>query len=174
MIQGEGIEELVQLLKRRGAYLYHACQLVDFQSYLNLGGIPSRAHIESMEQSYTQFDTDESDRTSKVWDKVFANLQDFSFTFARGGPAVPNTYGPILFQIQPEALHDVTDVAICLRSAGVMEGSSTTCRRSLAPKALTTTLYIRTYATVTRDRQPSLDSEHGGKRSVADREGFRV
>jgi hypothetical protein len=33
---------------------------------------------------------------------------------------------------------------------------------------------VRTYATVTRDRQPSLDSEHGGKRSVADREGFRV
>jgi hypothetical protein len=39
---------------------------------------------------------------------------------------------------------------------------------------LANNLSNRTYATVTRDRQPSLDSEHGGKRSVADREGFRV
>lgn len=118
MIQGEEIKELVQLLEQRGAYLYHACQLLDFQSYLNVGGIPSRAYLESMGQSYTPFDTDEKDRIRGVWDKVFANLSDFGFFFAVGYNAVPNTYGPILFQIKPEALHDATDVGICLRSAG--------------------------------------------------------
>lgn len=118
MLQGEGITELVRLLEQRRAYLYHACQLVDFQSYLNLGGIPSRAYLESMEQCYTVFDTDPSDHTNNVWNKVFANLSDFGFTFAWGGAAVPNTYGPIVFQVKPEALFEATDVAICLRSAG--------------------------------------------------------
>ncbi|HZH38949.1 MAG TPA: hypothetical protein VEX17_02685 [Bacillales bacterium] len=118
MFQGEEIEKLVELLKKRRAYLYHACQLLDFQSYLNVGGIPSRSHLERNSQPYTPFETDHSDHTNSVWDKVFTNVSDFGFTFAGGGPAVPNTYGPILFKIRPEALLEATDVAICLRSAG--------------------------------------------------------
>lgn len=118
MFKGEGIKELVKLLKDRGSNLYHACQLVDFQSYLNVGGIPSRAHLESNKQLYTRFETDEKDRSRLVWDKVFSNLEDFGRTFAYGKPAVPNPFGPILFQINPEALYEATDVAICLRSAG--------------------------------------------------------
>jgi len=118
MFQGEEINELVKLLTNRGVYLYHACQLIDFQSYLKLGGIPSRAHLESNEKPYTKFKTDENDRANDDWDKVFANLSDFGFTFAGGYDAVPNIYGPILFQIKPEVFYEATDVAICLRSAG--------------------------------------------------------
>ncbi|WP_449420489.1 hypothetical protein [Phormidium nigroviride] len=118
MFQGKEIKELVDLLKNRGAYLYHACQLIDFQSYLKLGGIPSRAHLESNEKPYTPFKTDQNDRANDDWDKVFANLSDFGFPFAGGYDAVPNTYGPILFQIKPEVFCEATDVAICLRSAG--------------------------------------------------------
>jgi len=118
MFQGEEIEKLVELLKKRRAYLYHACQLLDFQSYLNVGGIPSRSHLERNSQPYTPFESDQSDHTNSVWDKVFTNVSDFGFTFAGGGPAVPNTFGPILFKIRPEALLEATDVAICLRSAG--------------------------------------------------------
>jgi hypothetical protein len=118
MFQGEEIQKLVELLKERDAYLYHACQLLDFQSYLNVGGIPSRSHLESNRQLYTGFETDEKDRSRQVWDKVFGNLEDFGRTFASGKPAVPNPFGPILFQIKPEALYEATDVAICLRSAG--------------------------------------------------------
>lgn len=118
MFQGEEINELVKLLKNRGVYLYHACQLIDFQSYLKVGGIPSRAHLESNSQPYTPFKTDQNDRANSDWDKVFANLSDFGFTFAGGYDAVPNIYGPILFQIKPEVFYEATDVAICLRSAG--------------------------------------------------------
>lgn len=118
MFQGEKIKELVELFQRRDAYLYHACQLLDFQSYLNVGGIPSRSHLESNSHPYTPFKTDQNDRANDDWDKVFANLSDFGFTFAGGYDAVPNIYGPILFQIKPEALLEATDVAICLRSAG--------------------------------------------------------
>lgn len=118
MFQGEEIKELVELLKNRGASLYHACQLIDFQSYLKLGGIPSRAHLESNSQPYTPFKTDQNDLANDDWDKVFANLSDFGWTFANGYSAVPNIYGPILFQIKPEVFYEATDVAICLRSAG--------------------------------------------------------
>lgn len=118
MFQREAIKELVELLNNRGAYLYHACQLIDFQSYLKLGGIPSRAHLESNSQPYTPFKTDHNDRANNDWDKVFANLSDFGWTFANGYSAVPNIYGPILFQIKPEVFYEATDVAICLRSAG--------------------------------------------------------
>lgn len=118
MFQGEEIKELVELLNNRGAYLYHACQLIDFQSYLKLGGIPSRSHLESNSQPYTPFKTDENDRANDDWDKVFANLSDFGWTFAKGYDAVPNVYGPILFKIKPEVFYEATDVAICLRSAG--------------------------------------------------------
>jgi len=118
MFQGEEIQKLVELLKERDAYLYHACQLLDFQSYLNVGGIPSRSHLESNSQPYTPFKTDQNDRANDDWDKVFANLSDFGFTFAGGYDAVPNIYGPILLQIKPEVFYEATDVAICLRSAG--------------------------------------------------------
>jgi hypothetical protein len=120
MIVGKEIPELVRLLESRGSCLYHACQLVDFKSYLNLGGIPSRAHLEQMQETFTPFETDAIDRENNVWDKVFANLSDYGQTFARGGKGVPNAFGPIALQIQPAALLEARDVAICLRSAGAV------------------------------------------------------
>ena len=40
MITGNDIQALVRLFEERGVTLYHACQLLDFQSYFELGGIP--------------------------------------------------------------------------------------------------------------------------------------
>lgn len=118
MIEGEDIERLIQLLTERGASVYHACQFLDFQSYLQVGGIPSRAHLEVQGLPFTGFETDDNDQINSVWDNVFLNLSDFGKTFANGYTAVPNPYGPILLRLRPEALHEASDVAICLRSAG--------------------------------------------------------
>lgn len=118
MFTGLEIEELVTLLERRGVSLFHACQYADFRAYLQLGGIPSRALLEQKLQPFTTFETDAHDRQNGVWDKVFVNLADFGEWFARGFCAVPNVYGPIALQLQPAALHEATDVAVCRRSAG--------------------------------------------------------
>ena len=118
MITGNQIQSLVDLFEERRVFLYHACQLVDFESYLSLGGIPSRALLESKQVKFTKFQTDAIDRKNSVWDKVFVNLADFGESFARGDKSVPNPYGPILFQILPSALLETSDVAVCLRSAG--------------------------------------------------------
>jgi hypothetical protein len=118
MIREGQIGELVNLLKSRRASLYHACQLADFRSYLAVGGVPSRACLEGGKQQFTAFETDGTDHSNGVWDKVFVNLSDFGVTFANGGKGVPNPYGPISLKIRPEALLEATDAAICLRSAG--------------------------------------------------------
>ena len=118
MISGNEIQSLVDLLMERDVSLYHACQLIDFDSYLALGGIPSRALLEDKGLPFTPFDTDTNDKANGVWDKVFGNLVDFGKIFANGRPWPPTVYGPIQLQIKPSALLDVSDVAICIRSAG--------------------------------------------------------
>ncbi len=118
MIQGKDIERLVELLKRRRVSLFHACQFLDFQSYFSLGAIPSRAYLEKKVQPFTLFVTDEDDHTKDVWDKVFMNFSDFGKTFSNGHDAVPNTYGPILLQIDPAILREAIDIAICVQPVG--------------------------------------------------------
>jgi hypothetical protein len=118
MFTGNDITTLVEILCARGVYLYHACQFKDYLSYLDLGGIPSRAILEGSNKRFTAFETDSTDKANMVWDKVFVNLHDFGKTFADGHGAVPNPYGPILLKLRAYALLDTLDVAICLRSAG--------------------------------------------------------
>ncbi|MBI2776610.1 MAG: hypothetical protein HYX57_05000 [Chloroflexi bacterium] len=119
MFQGRAqIEAFVAHLKSRDVSLWHACQLRDFRSYLEVGGIPSRSFLEQSRVEFTPFVTDTTDRSAGVWAKVFVNLEDFGASFAHSAEAVPNPYGPIVFQIRPEALLRAADVAVCLRSAG--------------------------------------------------------
>ena len=118
MITGNDIQALVDLFEERQVFLYHACQLIDFESYISLGGIPSRALLESRQVEFTPFQTDAIDRENSMWDKVFVNLSDFGRSFAQGAKNVPNPYGPILFRLRPSALLEASDVAVCLWSAG--------------------------------------------------------
>lgn len=121
MLQGQAIDQLVALLERRRVSFFHACQYVDFCTYLSLGGIPSRALLELERQKFTVFETDVHDRHNGVWDKVFINLSDFGELFAKGLCAVPNPYGPIVIQLKPTALLETRDLAVCLRSAGAAD-----------------------------------------------------
>ena len=111
MFKGNDIEQLVKLFNERGIVLYHACQLADLESYLYLGGIPSRALLESSGSNFTKFASDEVDKKNGVWDKVFLNLSDFGVNFAspknsNASPpkCFPNLYGPVLLIVKPEAL----------------------------------------------------------------------
>lgn len=121
MFSGEAISQVVALLERRNASLVHACQLVDFQSYLRLAGIPSRLLLEDSGLSFTPFESDSSDRSRDVWDKAFLNLSDFGHWFAHGGRNTPNPYGPILLHVGPAALSEASDVAVCLRSVSASD-----------------------------------------------------
>ena len=123
VIHRNQIEPVISLFKRRGVNFYHACQYKDFKTYLKIGGVPSRNLMELRGFPYTTFQTDEQDKNNDVWRKVFGNLSDFGFSFAKGKrrehtAPIPNPYGPILLIFKPEAFYEASDVAICLRSAG--------------------------------------------------------
>lgn len=119
MFVGDEIGALIDLFNKRDVSLFHSCQLQDFQSYLRLGGIPSRQLLSDCGLPFTEFETDCLDRENGVWDKAFLNLQDFGAIFANGKMGVPTVYGPITFAMSPEVLGTAADVAICLRSAGI-------------------------------------------------------
>jgi hypothetical protein len=111
------ISGLVALLDQRQASIWHACQLTDLRSYLQIGGVPSRRRLERERLGFTPFVSDAQDRGNGVWDKVFFNLGDYGRPFAWGMRATPCVYGPIALQFAPRALAGADDVAICLRSA---------------------------------------------------------
>ena len=117
MLRGPQIKTLVDLFNERGVYLYHSCQFVDFQSYLELGGIPSRKKLTQNRKKFTKFESDKLDQTNGVWDKVFLNPCDLGEIFEKGN-GVPTVYGPIHFLVRPEAFLEASDVAFALRSAG--------------------------------------------------------
>ena len=118
MFKNHDIPLLIDLLEKQEVKIYHACQLKDFRSYLKIGGIPSRQFLENMSLPFTQFASDKNDRVNGDWDKVFVNISDFGKFFGQGSIAVPNVYGPILFQLSPKILGEAVDVAVCLKSAG--------------------------------------------------------
>lgn len=117
MLYRDQLSELVELLNRRNVNFYHSCQFIDFKSYLQIGGIPSRKKLTDCGYKFTAFETDDFDHENNVWDKVFLNFQDFGEIFEKG-VGVPTVYGPIQLAVKPEALMKASDVAISLRSAG--------------------------------------------------------
>jgi hypothetical protein len=118
LISGDGLSQVADELSRRKVKLCHACQLADFRSYLQIGGVPSRNTLSTNCLAYTSFDTDANDQESGVWRLVFFNLSDFGHWFAAGKNVVPNPFGPVLLCFDPLVISQATDVSITLRSAG--------------------------------------------------------
>ena len=112
------IREVVDLLERREASIWHACQLRDLQSYLKIGGVPSRQRLEQGRLGFTPFVSDPAARANGLWDKVLFSLGDLGRPFAWGMRATPAPRGPIMLQLAPRALAEAHDLALCLRPRG--------------------------------------------------------
>jgi len=118
----EEIQHLQDIFCERETKIFHACQLQDFESYVKLGGVPSRNKLEKCGLPFTKFDTDDTDKKHGLWDKVFGNFADFGSKFAKStSKSFPNPYGPILLVFTPSSLDHMTDIAISLRSAGARD-----------------------------------------------------
>ena len=115
MLEGKDILTVMNLLEQRRVTLYHACHLIDLESYFKLGGIPSRNLLETEKLAYTSFQTDQARPDDWVWNNVSLQLIDFGNPFARNCNNLPNKYGPILLEIDPAALKEAEGVAVCLR-----------------------------------------------------------
>ena len=84
LINQNALFRVVTELQRRNVKLYHACQLKDLKSYLQIGGIPSRSLLTSKNLPYTPFDTDKGDQQKGTWKLVFFNFSDFGYWFSQG------------------------------------------------------------------------------------------
>lgn len=117
-ITNDEIKELVKYFRENGIKLYHSCQLIDFKSYIELKGIPSRQCLEDNRKSFTPFTSDETDKKKDVWSNVFFNFSDIGGLFhERKLFQTPNVYGPILIEMEPECLLDASEIFILLCSA---------------------------------------------------------
>ncbi len=110
MFDESQMPDVIRVLERREASLWHACQLIDLAAYLRMGGIGSRAALERTGLPFTSMQTDAIDR-------VFCSLDDIGHGFAAGWAMTPNVSGPIALQLAPSVLTEVTDAGFCLRSA---------------------------------------------------------
>jgi hypothetical protein len=116
MFKGDEIQSVITLFEKRRVTLYHACHLIDLESYFELGGIPSRNLLRTENLSFESLGLDQTEPDDWMWDKVPLQLIDFGNQFAREPNNLPNPYGPILLEIDPAALMEAKEVAICLRT----------------------------------------------------------
>jgi len=108
---------ILQSLLRHDIPTYFACQLVDFEAILSIGGIPSKWYQESVGRPPSPQVTDAADKEKGLWNLVFASLQDLGSNFHVNG-RVPNPYGPILLVVSPKWLTGLVDVSVALLSGG--------------------------------------------------------
>lgn len=90
---------------KKHAKIFHAAQLRDFETYVEMGRIAPRSELfERGTAEYTPFgsDADDVDRMGCAND-CFGNLIDQG-NFSRKGNGIPNVYGPITLVFKPEAL----------------------------------------------------------------------
>ena len=114
MLRGNQIAEL---LFRHDTPTYIAAQLREFNAFLKLDGISSRAYQELHGYPPTPQVTDEMDREKGLWDLVFCSMQDHGLSFHVTG-RTPNPYGPILLTLDPNWMRGLSDVEIALLSGG--------------------------------------------------------
>jgi hypothetical protein len=120
MINGSDIETVVRLFKSRNASLYHSCQLVDFESYLQMGAIASEKRLAGKGLPATGRLLDGTDAFRSEENVVFS-LSDHGDAFAKKRYAAPNPDGPIMFQLDPGVLKKVPEIDIYLRPAAGSE-----------------------------------------------------
>ena len=122
------LPEVVRILERREASLWHACQLLDVAAYLRLGGIASGMALARSGLAHGSSQTDASDR-------ILFHLDDIGHGFAGGWATIPALFGPITLQVAPTALADATEAHFNLRSAASMslepQGDSLTDPRTV-------------------------------------------
>jgi hypothetical protein len=118
MLIGNDIGAFIQFLTAHNICFWHACQLIDFQSYCILRGIPSRSLMVQSRLPFTPFESDATDNIRGFDRLVFGNFSDFGQSFQFQGRALPNPYGPIVLKFSPQCFLGSTDIAVCDRSAG--------------------------------------------------------
>lgn len=91
---------MADLLYQHRVSAYHATNLLDLATYLELRAIPSREVLSA--RPFTRFFSDDRDVELGVWDSTFANLANLGNPFwFKSDWNVPNAFGPITLVLNP-------------------------------------------------------------------------
>lgn len=112
--------EVAAVIRSHNAFIYHAHQLLDARHYFNHGGILARS-ILTAQQGFTPFFTDPVDQRYDVFDDVFFNLFDMAVG-AKNGKGIANSYGPILFVFNPDALLEAGETTVSTVTMSQLNG----------------------------------------------------
>ncbi len=83
--------KIIQMLEKRGAHLYHACQVIQFADYLKRGGVPP------VNQNKQHF--------------IRLSFLDKAALFAKDSYHLPDANGPLTLQFEPAILEKAESVA---------------------------------------------------------------
>ncbi len=122
MINASDIETVVGLFESRSASLYHSCQLMDFESYLQMGAIASAKRLSEKGLPATGPLLEGTDAFRNGEGVVFS-LSDHGAAFAKKRYAAPNPDGPIMFQLDAGILNNASQIDIYLRPQNVAAGN---------------------------------------------------
>ena len=114
MISASDIESVIGIFAGRSASFYHSCQLVDFESYLQIGAIASPERLARRELPATPGLLGDMPAFRDRREVVFS-LSDHGAAFAKQRYAPPNPDGPIMFQLDPAVLSKAHQIDIYLR-----------------------------------------------------------
>ena len=106
-------------------YLYHAAQLRDFETYIDLGYVAPREELFQRDaRTFTPFESDKDDVQNGVGEDCFGNLLDQG-RFSKKGNGIPNIYGPITLVFRTEALRNTGAQNITIRRNAIWTRQAT-------------------------------------------------
>ncbi len=112
--------DVVNVIRAHNASIYHAHQLLDARHYFQQGGILSRSLL-TAQAGFTAFFTDQVDQQYGVFNATFFNLFDMAIG-AINGNGIGNSYGPILFVFNPEALLEAQETTVSTVTISQLNG----------------------------------------------------
>ncbi|MBF0451989.1 MAG: hypothetical protein HQK75_14890 [Candidatus Magnetomorum sp.] len=104
MSDKDKIKTSVDLLTQRDTSLFMACQLIDLYAFLSMGGIATKAVLNTANVPFSKYDTDTIQKANGFWDAHVLHLADYGAQFYRNAQKLPNPNGPVLFHIKPDIL----------------------------------------------------------------------
>ncbi len=122
MMNAKDIEAVVRIFEARNASVYHSCQLVDFESYLQVGAIVPAACLAKRGLPATNDLLDAPPAYRDAREVVFS-LSDHGSAFAKQRYAAPNPDGPIMFQLDPDVLKAAPQIDVYLRPQAGVDGT---------------------------------------------------
>lgn len=115
MFKGKDIVRVVALMDREKLFLYHSCQLREFQTFLRARALPCAGRLLASGAPLTQARTLAWLEKKGLGDIVILRGLDQGAAFERGQDVLPNVHGPIQLVFRSEALLAAENAHVSVR-----------------------------------------------------------